>query len=172
MTEHRSSNSLAQRLRNGLGYGHKMRHEAADAIDRLTAERDRLRDAAQCFHDAYCSTCPDGDCALGAALAGERTVAVAGDTLPTSLAQFYMRGQHLLAEEQEKVSPDNALVAFICDAIRLGRENERLALLGIHAAQTERDRLLEKLERLRLCARRRCEPCPYCVSVVRDALGW
>jgi hypothetical protein len=38
--------------------------------------------------------------------------------------------------------------------------------------QTERDRLLEKLERLRLCARRRCEPCPYCVSVVRDALGW
>jgi hypothetical protein len=52
---------------------------------------------------------------------------VAGDYLTTSLAQFIVRAQHLLIEEQEKPDQDNALVSFLCDAVRLARENGRLA---------------------------------------------
>jgi hypothetical protein len=48
---------------------------------------------------------------------------VAGDYLTTSLAQFIVRAQHLLIEEQEKPDQDNALVSFLCDAVRLARES-------------------------------------------------
>lgn len=50
-----------------------------------------------------------------------------GDTLNMPLCLFEHRAGVLLAEEQLKASPNNALVAFICDAIRLARENERMA---------------------------------------------
>lgn len=53
-------------------------------------------------------------------------VAVAGDYLPMPLAQFVQRAKVLLAEEQEKPLPDNALIGFLCDAVRLARENNRL----------------------------------------------
>lgn len=56
---------------------------------------------------------------------------VAGDSLPTTLAQFEQRCKVLLADEQEKPSPDNALIGLLCDAVRLARENERMAKAGI-----------------------------------------
>lgn len=54
-------------------------------------------------------------------------VLIGGDTLPTTLAQFELRALRLLQDEQSKPNPDNALVAFLCDAVRLARENERMA---------------------------------------------
>lgn len=57
--------------------------------------------------------------------AHETRVSVAGETMSWTLAQFHVRGQHLLIEEQEKPDCDNALVSFICEAIRLAREYER-----------------------------------------------
>jgi hypothetical protein len=42
----------------------------------------------------------------------------------------------LLKEEQEKLRPDNALVAVLCDAVRLAREHE--VLLGIVLVLGER----------------------------------
>lgn len=66
-------------------------------------------------------------------------VSVEGDFLPMPLAQFIQRAQVLLAEEQEKVAPDNALIGFLCDAVRLARENNRLgggAISGHFAAWT------------------------------------
>lgn len=52
---------------------------------------------------------------------------VAGDMLPTTLWQFTLRANRLLEDEQAKVSPDNALISFLCDAVRLAREHERMA---------------------------------------------
>lgn len=54
-------------------------------------------------------------------------VQVAGDSLPVPLWQFEQRANVLLSDEQAKANPDNALIGFICDAVRLARENERLA---------------------------------------------
>jgi len=56
---------------------------------------------------------------------------VAGDRLETTVGQFVLRAQHLLIEEQEKPSPDNALVGFLCDAVLLARENTREATAPI-----------------------------------------
>ncbi len=60
---------------------------------------------------------------------------VAGDTLPITLFQFESRAQFLLTDEQRKPNPDNALIDFICNAIRLARENERLAKAPIELAE-------------------------------------
>jgi hypothetical protein len=56
---------------------------------------------------------------------------VAGDSLPTTLAQFELRAKHYLADEQAKISPDTALIGLLCDAVRLARENERMGKAGI-----------------------------------------
>lgn len=58
-------------------------------------------------------------------------VQVAGDTLPTTLAQFILRASRLLSDEQAKPNPDSALIAFLCDTVRLARENERMGKVGI-----------------------------------------
>jgi len=42
--------------------------------------------------------------------------------LPTTLANFILRCEVQLADEQAKASPDNALVALLCDAVRMARE--------------------------------------------------
>ncbi len=47
---------------------------------------------------------------------------VAGRRLSTSIADLENRCLVHLAEEQEKLMPDNALIAVLCDAVRLGRE--------------------------------------------------
>lgn len=62
------------------------------------------------------------------------TVQVAGDSLPTTLWQFEQRASVLLSDEQAKANPDNALIGFICDAVRLARENERLATSPLKAS--------------------------------------
>jgi len=58
-------------------------------------------------------------------------VSVEGDRLPTSLAQFIQRAKVLLEEEQAKPLPDSALIGFLCDAVRLARENNNLGGGGI-----------------------------------------
>lgn len=58
-------------------------------------------------------------------------VAVAGRTLTRTLAAFYLACDRLLADEQAKVAPDNTLIAVLCDAVRLGRENEDLGRMAI-----------------------------------------
>jgi hypothetical protein len=60
-------------------------------------------------------------------------VAVAGDSLPTTLANFEHRATHWLGEEQARANPNNALIALLCDAVRLARENERLARAPLKA---------------------------------------
>jgi hypothetical protein len=47
---------------------------------------------------------------------------IAGRSLGCSLNEFERRCKVWLATEQEKPLPDNALVALLCDAVRLGRE--------------------------------------------------
>lgn len=61
-------------------------------------------------------------------------VRVEGDMLPTTLAQFELRASRLLEDEQAKANPDNALIGFLCDAVRLARENERLATSPLKAS--------------------------------------
>jgi hypothetical protein len=61
-----------------------------------------------------------------AALGDAPIVAVAG-RLETTLAAFTQRCDRLLADEQEKIAPDNALIAVLCDAVRLAREYVELA---------------------------------------------
>ena len=41
--------------------------------------------------------------------------------LTCSIEDFSNRCEVLIEEEQNKLSPDNALIAVLCDAIRLGR---------------------------------------------------
>jgi hypothetical protein len=47
---------------------------------------------------------------------------VAGRSLTRSLYDFQRACLVTLAEEQAKPLPDNALVALLCDAVRLSRE--------------------------------------------------
>lgn len=47
---------------------------------------------------------------------------VAGRRLETTISQFQCRAANILEAEQAKANPDNALIAFACDAIRLARE--------------------------------------------------
>jgi hypothetical protein len=53
-------------------------------------------------------------------------VAVAG-RMETTIATFQQRCDRLLADEQQKIAPDNALIAVLCDAVRLAREYVELA---------------------------------------------
>ncbi len=55
---------------------------------------------------------------------------VAGRVLPTTLADFERRCRVYLREEQAKPSPDNALVALLCDGVRLAREAVDSAYFG------------------------------------------
>lgn len=58
--------------------------------------------------------------------------AVAGDVLPCSLREFERRCLVWLMREQEKIAPDNSLVALICDAVRLGREHATAMRSGVN----------------------------------------
>jgi hypothetical protein len=57
----------------------------------------------------------------------ERLVAVAGDSVTRPLYELDRACDVLLDEEQRKLSPDNALIAVLCDTVRLIRESEKLA---------------------------------------------
>jgi hypothetical protein len=56
----------------------------------------------------------------------ETLPAVAGDALTVTLDQFERSARVLLRDEQDKALPDNALLAVLCDAVRLGREYAHL----------------------------------------------
>ena len=56
------------------------------------------------------------------------SVSIGGDVLPVPLWQFERSASVLLADEQAKVAPDNALIGFICNAVRLAREREHVRL--------------------------------------------
>ncbi len=43
-------------------------------------------------------------------------------SLDCSIENLERRLLTCLAEEQEKIRPDNALIAALCDAVRMGRE--------------------------------------------------
>jgi hypothetical protein len=53
--------------------------------------------------------------------------AVGGDWMEQTIATHVTRCEHLIAEEQAKVSPDNALIAALCDSVRMAREYTRVA---------------------------------------------
>lgn len=52
---------------------------------------------------------------------------VAGDVMTRPIYEFVRACEHLLADEQQKANPDNALIAVLCDAVRLSREHVTLA---------------------------------------------
>lgn len=47
---------------------------------------------------------------------------VLGDRCETTLSQFKLRAACIIQTEQARANPDNALISFACDAIRLARE--------------------------------------------------
>lgn len=55
------------------------------------------------------------------------TVLVAGERMERPIYAFVLACDHLLADEQAKPNPDNALIAVLCDAVRLTRELAALA---------------------------------------------
>ncbi len=66
---------------------------------------------------------------------------VADDRMNVSLCDFYLRAAALLREEQAKPLPNNALIDFICNAVRLGRETSADAYerLRIHIPEDAGD---------------------------------
>jgi hypothetical protein len=51
-------------------------------------------------------------------------VQIAGRRMLRSLAAFTRACEVTIAEEQKKLAPDTALIALLCDAVRLARECE------------------------------------------------
>lgn len=51
---------------------------------------------------------------------------VAGEHCLRTMAEYERAAKYLLKEEQERPLPNNALIGFLCDTVRLARENERL----------------------------------------------
>jgi hypothetical protein len=47
---------------------------------------------------------------------------VCGDRLETTIGQFKQRAAIIIEEQQARTNPDNHLIGFACDAIRLARE--------------------------------------------------
>lgn len=52
---------------------------------------------------------------------------VGGSIMEWSLEDFAHKCRFYLGEEQEKPSPDNGLVAVLCNAVRLAREQVKMA---------------------------------------------
>ena len=52
---------------------------------------------------------------------------VAGEWMEATIGMHVARCEHLIREEQAKPSPDNALIAVLCDSVRMAREYTRLA---------------------------------------------
>lgn len=60
-------------------------------------------------------------------------IAIAGDYMNRSIADFQRACSVHIAEEQAKIAPDNALIALLSDAVRCSRELVA-ALLGDEAS--------------------------------------
>jgi len=63
---------------------------------------------------------------------------VAGRYLTVSHAQFEQSIKVLMAEEQDKPSPNNALVSVLCEAIRLSREHVDVMTRGMRKSPNPR----------------------------------
>ena len=50
-------------------------------------------------------------------------VQVAGRRMLRALSVFERDCLQMIASEQEKLAPDNALIALLCDGVRLAREH-------------------------------------------------
>ena len=50
--------------------------------------------------------------------------AVGGRMIDCSLSDLKRRAKIYIAEEQNKIAPDNGLIALLCDTVRLAREQE------------------------------------------------
>ncbi len=94
-------------------------------------DKDRWEELRQLLAAAYAVDHPSPIEALQQE--GAQEVMVAGDYLPRSIASFERSVNVLLADEQRKPNPDNALIAVLCDAVRLARENVRLGTSHIEA---------------------------------------
>jgi predicted exporter len=70
---------------------------------------------------------------------------VAGNHMDRSIAAFVRACEAHILEEQAKPLPDNSLIATLCDAVRLTRENTRLAKAPIESAQ-EANRLRRQVD--------------------------
>ncbi len=49
---------------------------------------------------------------------------VSGNHMTLTGGQYLLRAKFLLEEEQQKPNPDNALIGFVCESVRLWREIE------------------------------------------------
>jgi hypothetical protein len=55
------------------------------------------------------------------------TTLVGTGPMQRSLADFEIACGVYIDNQQQQVSPDNALIALLCDAVRLAREHARIA---------------------------------------------
>ena len=63
--------------------------------------------------------------ALSAAPPSEPRASVGGEMMEGTIADHIRGCEVTLAEEQSKIAPDNALIALLCDSVRLARELTR-----------------------------------------------
>ncbi len=94
---------------------------------------------------------------------------VAGDVLPTSIDEFMRRADALLVEEQAKPLPDNAWIGFVCDAVRLARENETAYKRGRDAERAATRAAEERAVELRGMLNR-CDDERAAAEAERDSL--
>jgi len=47
---------------------------------------------------------------------------VGGNWMEQTIAEHVRRAEHYIVEEQAKIAPDNALIALLCDSVRMSRE--------------------------------------------------
>lgn len=71
---------------------------------------------------------------------------VGGRRMERSIADFARACEVLLADEQECACPNNALVAVLCDAVRLTRESPYARLKELEAQVAEKDAALNKVD--------------------------
>jgi hypothetical protein len=74
--------------------------------------------------------------------------AVGGEYTEGTIAELAQRCEVLIAEEQEKPLPDNALISVLCNTVRLTRECERFPPMGVvnelRAALAAKDAEIER----------------------------
>jgi hypothetical protein len=102
-------------------------HEPCDHHQALLDQLATLRAERASYENAQCITCgrdldTEHGATLTAAPAPVPSVAVGGDFMNRSLADFERACLVHLQEEQERPNPNNALIAVLCDAVRLTRE--------------------------------------------------
>jgi hypothetical protein len=82
--------------------------------------------------------------------------AVGGEYTEGTIAELAQRCEVLIAEEQEKPLPDNALISVLCNTVRLTRECERFPPMGVvnelRAALAAKDAELDTHDAARVIA--------------------